>query len=288
LEGLVLEPGTKLYHGTMADLEGAMQPSPYDGCLWLADSAVVARCYIPSSPGRAWTSLEFLTAPPTKDSLLRHYQEQLGIAFRDIDYKGEIRAQSFRYPEIHERLMDGVPLPEKADFGTENDYYRALFGWQDEQKRRFQAFVAGKLRDLGYEIPEDFRPDATLELKTSMRDGVDRILPNEHQPGTLLAFTPGRSLVIYDMTEGGSREGDLTDLDYHKVGTFRRLEAMGYDGVKINDFAQSRSHGNVGHTSIGIFRGAIPDLLEVGRTVSAHPVDCIEEAWAEREAAQEG
>lgn len=281
LEGLTLQPGMRLYHGTLEDLEGALQPSGYDGCLWLADMATVARCYIPASPGRVWTSLERLTEAPGESDLVAHYQAQLGISFRDLVYGKRIRPESYRHPEVFEGLMEGVPRPVKEDFGKDDDYYRALFGWQDEQKRRFQALVAGKLRDLGYDIPEAFDPGATLELKTSMRDGTDRILRNEHQPGTLLEFTPGRPLVIYDLTEGGTREGDLTDLDYHKHRTFRRCEAMGYDGVKINDFAQSRSHGNMGHTSIGIFRHAIPSLVEVARTVSRHPVDAHEECMAE-------
>lgn len=288
LEGLTLHPGARLFHGSLEDLDGEMRASAYDGCLWLTNLATVARCYIPSSPGESWTSLRMLTSPPTLDALLAHNQAQLGIEFRDVDYGGGIRPKSFRYPEAYERLVAEFPRPEKAAFEMADEFYTSLFAWEAELKRRFEGLVVEKLRGLGYDIPDGFDSDATLALKTSMRDGTNRILRNEHQVGTLLEFTPRRPLVIFDMTEGGARESDLTDLDYHKVSTFRRLEAMGYDGVKITDFAQSKSHGNVGHDSIGIFPATIQALREVSRVASTHPkdfgIDLQEERRVKREA----
>ena len=34
---------------------------------------------------------------------------------------------------------------------------------------------------------------------------------------------------------------------------FQKVEKDGYDGIKINDYAQVESEGNFGHTSIGLF-----------------------------------
>jgi hypothetical protein len=63
----------------------------------------------------------------------------------------------------------------------------------------------------------------------------------------------------------------LTDPDYHKVNQFRKLEEEGYDGVKINDFAQVQDWGNIGHRSIGVFAKSIGKLQWEVITAS-HPV----------------
>ncbi len=79
-------------------------------------------------------------------------------------------------------------------------------------------------------------------------------------PGRLFIVVPKRDLKIYDTTWGGTRDGDLTDVDYHKHNWFETAREKGYDGIRITDFAQSEDQGNFGHLSIGLFRNTLKDV----------------------------
>ena len=100
-------------------------------------------------------------------------------------------------------------------------------------------------------------------------------MPADYQMrGKLFILIPDQDLNVYDMTYGGSIDGDLTDLDYHKTDFFDKLKQKGYDGVKINDFAQSNDQGNFGHTSIGLFKQALPKVhREVVQDVVHHDLE---------------
>ena len=69
---------------------------------------------------------------------------------------------------------------------------------------------------------------------------------------------------------GETIESDLMDIQYHEIGTFRKAEEAGYDGIKIADFAQSEHMGNVEHYSIGIFKDIIKDL-DIEEIEATHP-----------------
>jgi hypothetical protein len=55
----------------------------------------------------------------------------------------------------------------------------------------------------------------------------------------------------------------LTNPDYHKRELFNRVKEAGYDGIIINDWAQSKNFGNVGHISIGLFPSGIKKVEKV-------------------------
>lgn len=101
----------------------------------------------------------------------------------------------------------------------------------------------------------NFPDDVLYEILTS---GSNILPPGQKKKGRLFIITVKQPLKIFDMAEG--KEGDLTDVDYHKLDTFRKIENMGYDGVKINDFAQVHRLGNVGHHSVGIFKDSLHKL----------------------------
>lgn len=290
---LVLRPGARLYHGTSEDLEGPMQPGGYDGVFWTTDSRTIARTYIPVAGMQSSATIRGLAEAPTDKSGTADLQAQLGIEFKNLSYHDpqgnwHLNAQSYRQPELFDALMADTPRPVETDFANSDAYYRAYFGWKELQKTRVWDHIRGKLADLGY-APDADRGQISYDggfywLKVKHgEDGKERILPNRHQEGTLLEFTPKRDLVIYDLTGGGSIEGDLTDVDYHRLKDFREIEALGFDGVKINDFAQVEGWGNVGHDSLGFFAGSIPMLQEVSREVTTHPDDYRADIDAERE-----
>ncbi len=97
------------------------------------------------------------------------------------------------------------------------------------------------------------------------------IPPGQTQEGRLFIIKTKEPLKILDMTRGGEIEGDLMDMDYHKLKHFEAAEKRGFDGVKINDFAQVHQYGNYGHTSIGIVRRSIPKLE--WKAIPAHHPD---------------
>lgn len=78
--------------------------------------------------------------------------------------------------------------------------------------------------------------------------------------GKLLTIITQKDFFIYDLTLGGKIEGDLMEPDYHQVALFKKLKDTGYDGVKINDFAQTKMWGNMGHRSIGLFPKALANV----------------------------
>src|SRR3990172_5327812 len=114
-------------------------------------------------------------------------------------------------------------------------------------------YVEGKLKsEFGY---EPYRTDSSGDHSYKLKETGREIMPSNYRmKGRLFVIKPKQDLKIYDMTEGGWREPDLTDKDYYKLDLFEKLEKEGYDGVKITDFAQTKEYGNLGHLSIGLFK----------------------------------
>ena len=140
---------------------------------------------------------------------------------------------------------------------VEDEYYRDY----DAERVRYQI-VNEILEKLGYE-PEFTEPghNHTWNLFTT-HEGGWRVLPNgSRMIGRLLTIKPKRDLRLLDFTLGGEIEGDLMDVDYHRIPEFRKAEKAGYDGVVINDFAQSNNYGNTGHISYGLFGRVVKDLI---------------------------
>ena len=109
-------------------------------------------------------------------------------------------------------------------------------------------------------------------LKTKYVNNADTTLRGDHrETGRLLVLTTKEPVRIFDYA--GNRDGDLTDVDYHKISLFRKVEAAGYDGIRITDFAQMEEEGNIGHISFGIFPGSMKKFsIEVVNGVQ-HPAD---------------
>jgi hypothetical protein len=272
---ITISAGTKLYRG-VGEPEIHAPRVASDGCLWFTQSPTMARTYIPDSGITAFITLRALAAPPQKRDRVGDIQKQLGYEFTDIDYKNDIRAQSFRYPKIVNDLMKDIPYPKPEDFSLKGDekythpeeYYKADADWHATQEERFKQWIKERLKEFGYEPDKN----SGYRLKETMKDGKSVLLPADYQlPGTLLIFEPLQDLRIFDMTYGGSKDGDLMEPDYRQYETFKRLAEQGYDGVKINDFAQSESQGNVGHTAIGLFADALPKIKETERRDATHP-----------------
>lgn len=225
---VVLPKGSPLFHGTLEEFEGALRPGGYDQVLWFADVPSIAQLYIPCSGGSAYMTPEGLKRP-SQHAATQALQRQTGIIY---DYES----------------------------GVEWDEYGRLRSYASprgfEGRIPTDAEVVEMLRDAGFGM---LRPWESFSVDTYIDDeGRYHVLPpGTCRTGRLFVARPRRDMKIYVMAH---EEGDLMSPQYHAVKAFAALAERGYDGVLINDFAQSKEWGNLGHFSVGIFPHAVGDL----------------------------
>jgi hypothetical protein len=251
---LTIKKGTELFHSSGEPFdEKDLRGGGYDGMVWTTTDSAISQTYIPVAGSSMYMSTRnFLD--PSRDQSIIGVQKAIGLEYDDITWRGN-RAESYRtiknpFEDI-ERDSDSyyrsIPLKNKVI----NDYLMNVLGYKPTS--------------------QDY--DNNFQWKLKM-DGNSIMPANFQLKGKLFILIPNQDLNIYDMTYGGSIEGDLTDLDYHKTDFFDKLEQKGYDGVKINDFAQSNDQGNFGHTSIGLFKQALPKVdKEVVQDVVHHDLE---------------
>ena len=218
-------------------------------------------------------------------------QKQLGIVYDYDDIKwNNNRAESYKLPDIFVKINNEYQLAWKEYWKVkqeydnfkkpDHDYWKLPEKEKDEYdekelelldrlektdlelrkinvKKTENQIINQKIMEFGYKpVGKDYDDNFDWKLKV---DSNGMLLPNSYRlKGKLFIIKPKRELKIYDYAK--DREGDLNEPDYHKLNLFKKAEEKGYDGIKINDFAQIEGHGNVGHTSIGLFRNTIKDL----------------------------
>lgn len=235
---LRLPAGSLLFHGTLEDIEGDLVGGGYDGVLWFADDPRIAQLYIPRAGIEMYTSSSLL-ARPSEDPHVQAVQALIGLHYDLSQVRWDRgRAQSYRVPE------------DWQDVGLN-------FDLNEEVERRLQA--------LGYE-GSGGRGFQTFKIHFADEKPLP---PGGLQQGQLCVATTTADLRLWPKALG---EGDLTALQYHDIAGFERARKAGYDGVMIDDFAQSEAYGNFGHLSVGLFPEGI-ESLEVAC------VDATYEEW---------
>lgn len=230
----ILPKGSLLFHGTIEPFESDLAPG-IDGVLWFSDSPGIAQLYIPCSGMSLFTSPELL-AKPKNDAGVQAVQRYIGIHYDydDVDWdpRNPTRAIAWPRPEG----FDGLPTPKDV-----------------EELLEKAGFVIDRTR---------YNPSVQIDVYRDQNGDLQVLPPGDCREGRLFIATPTRDMRIYVMAKG---EGDLMDTQYTKYDDFRDLEDEGYDGVLIDDFAQSREWGNLGHLSIGLFEEATRDLIVESR-----------------------
>lgn len=222
--------GAFWYHGTGTGVKGALRPSFYDGCLWLAPTPAVAQCYIPKAGFQ-------------RTIVVSEWQLRQLVWPRVV---GEARQAVADYELA---LGLGFPQAEELEIGADGEVARFLI---PAHYPRYSDLVR-RLKDWGYqsECRFDYRAQVTIDGGHVQRAGYSR-------PGQLFVVAGVERLRLYDVSGGG--ECDLADPQYHRLADFRAAEAAGYDGVVIGDLCQSKNHGNVVHQSLGVFSRGLERL----------------------------
>jgi len=228
-----------LFHGSMESWD---TPTPkagsYDSCFWTSDLPIIAQTYIPSWGGKTLLSLP-------------DYRRAERVWPGRHDFVWQIAQMMGAQADILE--WDHMEIAKSCRFSGPAVTY------QD---------VANHLESMGYEpnINQMYHIK-TLYQVDDAGNGVSLPVPADRLPyGRLVLVEPPADLKVFDFA--GDSKSDLTDIQYHKVTSFRSAFGQGFQAVKINDFCQSPSRGNVGHISIGLSGVTIAELHRQGRVVS--------------------
>ena len=287
----ILPKGSILYHGTVENIKGELGVGDYDKILWAAKDKIISKMYIPDSSTTIYTSTRILSRPNMDDnSPTNNFLKSIGLIYYDVEFKNN-RASSYglkytgdaeylngisenyhkywnEYYKLsleYEKLLDeykkmGNDDENITDEELENSY-RHISDIEDQKndankkipnvENELLKYINRKIEELGY-VSKDKELDKSWRLK---EDSNNILRADYRSEGSLYQLTAKQDIKFYDMTKDS--EADLTDLQYHKLGTFRKAEESGYNGVKIHDFAQSEYYGNYAHLSYGVFKDSI-------------------------------
>lgn len=276
---VIIPAGAVFYHGTLESFDVRMpRTGGYDDVFWTAKDLLIARSYIPVTGSHMGLSVDHILRDKlNEDTALR---KSLGLSKGIIQLAWQKSNAGYRkfkewedkkkeFEEFYRKNRDDYELFTDELFAqwleAEENSIQAMKEWRQADSY-LKAFVVQKMRSFGYE-PQGYNKDYFTKVKT---DSDGNLLPaNYRDVGRVLQVTCRRNMKFYDFAR--DREGDLMEPDYHKIKFFRKLENAGFDGVIINDFAQSDYHGNYGHQSYGFFAHALKDLAVKTIRNQTHP-----------------
>ncbi|BCB22403.1 hypothetical protein [Bosea sp. ANAM02] len=204
-----------LFHGTCEQFD-LIDGGGYDGMVWTTDSPAIAQTYIPLS------GIEAMVSAPDRfglDQGIRPSKNGYWAAFAE-------QTCGLKHCDI--------------DWSPHGD----ARSWGFEKHVTYREAVAA-LEALGYDLS-----GGPIWVSQQIVDGLTVTMPADwRMEGRLLFCKKDPTWRWLDISAG---ESDLTNLQYHAHEIFERAAAEGYDGVIIDDFAQHRVHGNIGHRSWGL------------------------------------
>lgn len=223
-----------LFHGTCESIIGNLKPGG-DGLFWMAESPAIAQSYIPESG----SYLMFPVYELSKNQTI-------------VPDKG------FNYSIL-------CQMGYASDYKVKWENDRAI-SWTTTKSVKNNEVKDYIEKTLGYEPKNNMYK---IRFSTN-KDGTYNILKyNEKKQGSLYIMLGKEKLQIKDLTEMGF---DLTNPAYLQFNLFSKIEQQGYDGVRINDYAQTEEWGNLGHVSIGIFKSSLDKLSNICIPAKNHTI----------------
>lgn len=227
----VIIQNTVLFHGTGEKIEGDLRGGGYDNILWTSDLSTVAQNYIPIY------GMTYSINKPAKyelDECVKPVGGYISVA-KELGYTCEIYETNYIGPSCWSWF--------KVDTGESCTF----------TKREFIDYIENT---LGYESE-----NGIYKISISVENGVEKLLPKDLKlKGRLYMFEIEEPLKFYNYSLG---ESDLTNLQCHDLSFFKKVKDLGYDGIIIDDFAQSKNWGNVEHISYGLFPRGIEKIKKI-------------------------
>lgn len=234
-------PEGLLFHGTCERIEGRLRPGG-DGILWTSDTSVIAQQYIPAA------GIEVMCSQPLPYEMDSRVRPDLNSALYGLAC------------EISGTTVDDV---ERDAFGFVTSW-RIPDGWPT-----YAAVIEHIEGILGYSAGSN----GCYWLKATVEGGIERIMPANWKMDGRLFVAMADGLHFKDIRVG--EESDLTLYEHNNLDGFRQAEDEGYDGVVINDFAQTTHFGNFGHKSYGLNARALDSMAWISLPAARFDLDCI-------------
>lgn len=285
---VTIPKGTTLYHGTIESFDTRnVKTGGYDDVFWTTDNTLIARMYIPEKGSYSNISIDYIINPQNNDPETEGIRKSIGLTqqirkiawnkhnqgyklYKYWDGKNQEFSNKFKqYEEESKRnpkyIYENIPDEFFKQWSeAENNKNKYLNLWRNADYY-MKKFIIQKMKTFGY-TPEGMN----ASFKRVKQDQNNNLLPADFkQSGKILKVTCNRDFKFYNLAHG--QEGDLTDPQYHKINIFRKAEEKGYDGIIINDFAQSKHTGNYGHLAYGFFKNSLKDLTVKQIKNQTHP-----------------
>lgn len=271
---VIVKKGEILFHGTSSSFDTRKISPGGDDIFWTTDSITIARMYIPNKSRRLFVTPSYLLSGKNYENI----RKSLGITKSIINLafkKQEFNYQTYLF--LQKKNSEFLTKSKELEDNDEpiEDFFNAWKTVSNEYEKAkknlkvvedyLSNFLIQKMKTFGYELDNGGYNDI-------MTDSEGNLLHNSVQTiGKVLKLTCQRDFKFYNYAYG--KEGDLQDVDYNKFSLFRKIEEQGYDGIIINDFAQSNHYGNYGHFGIGFFKSSVKDLSVKQIRSQTHPKD---------------
>lgn len=261
---VIIPKGTQLYHGTIESFDTRnVRTGVYDEVFWTSDDIDIARMYIPETHGYQNLNIDSFFRGNEIDGI----KKSIGLTSAIIKKAWEKQEEGYKLLLYWDEQNKWFAKKFKEEYATNyaNVPEEFFTKWMEAENNKIKyqkewktsdyflkKFIIQKMKSFGY----DEKYGSFKKVKTD-KDGS--LLPSNYKDiGKVLLVTCNRNFKLYNIGHG--KEGDLMDLEFKNIEAFRKYEAKGYDGVVINDFAQSEKYGNYGHKSIGFFQNTLKDL----------------------------
>ena len=286
-EQVIVPKGETLYHGTIESFDNRkIDVGGYDEIFWTTDNIMIARSYIPSKSS-------YISCPIDKiiniqDKELDGLRKSIGLTTKIIDTTWKKYHDSYKqydywkkehekYKDVYEKNKNNLEF-----FDEDPDFFKKWMEAENNYKKTYKirtpedllkSFVIQKMKSFGYELENSY-----YYRKLSFDEHGNLLPASKKNIGSVLKIICNRNFIFYNYAF--EKEGDLTEPDYHKLDLFKKIELKkdknghyAYDGIIINDFAQSDYYGNMNHISLGFFKRSLNDVSVKKIRNQTHPYD---------------